>query len=44
MRISVSAEAYGDHNKKEDFEPPIHPKPEESILHIIDLLNKSVLF
>lgn len=28
MRISVSAEAYGEHNKKEDFKPPIHAKPE----------------
>lgn len=44
MRISVSAEAYGDHNKKEDFHPPIHAKPEETILHIMDLLSQSVLF
>lgn len=44
MRISVSAEVYGDHNKKENFKAPIHAKPEESILHIIQLLNQSVLF
>ena len=44
MRVSVSAEVYGDHNKKIDFIIPIHPKNEETIIHIMSLLNKSILF
>lgn len=35
MRVSVSAEVYGEHNKKEDFKPPIHQKPEETVQDII---------
>ena len=35
MRISVSAEAYGEYNKKGDFNAPVHPKSEEIIKHII---------
>lgn len=26
QRISVSAEAYGEFNKKKDFKPPVHQK------------------
>lgn len=44
MRISVSAEAYGDYNKKGDFKAPVHPKSEEKIQHILSLLKQSVLF
>lgn len=44
MRVSVSAEVYGEYNKKGDFKAPIHPKPEENIKQIINLLDKQVLF
>jgi len=26
--MSVSAEVYGNFNKKEDYKPPVHPKTE----------------
>ena len=29
MRSSVSAEVYGEYNKKENFTPPIHQKSED---------------
>jgi hypothetical protein len=29
-RTSVSSEAFGQWNKKEDFTPTVHPKPEET--------------
>ena len=44
MRSSVSAEVYGEHNKKEDFQPPIHQKSEAVLNDIILKLDKSVLF
>ena len=31
MRISVSAEVYGEYNKKKDFKAPINAKPESTI-------------
>lgn len=31
MRSSVSAEVYGEFNKKEDFKPPIHSKSEDTV-------------
>lgn len=43
-RVSVSAEVYGEYNKQKEFKAPIHPKEENKILHIVELLNKSVLF
>ncbi len=39
MRISVSAEAYGEYNKKGNFKAPVNPKPENKIIHIVELLN-----
>lgn len=44
MRVSVSAEVYGDYNKKENFKAPVHAKSENVITHLIELLDKSVLF
>lgn len=44
MRISVSAEVYGEYNKKGDFKAPVHQKSEEKINHITQMLKKSVLF
>lgn len=44
MRVSVSAEVYGEHNKREDFQAPIFPKSEETMQNIMEKLNKSMLF
>ena len=44
MRSSVSAEVYGEYNKKENFTPPIHQKSEDVQKGIIQKLNMSVLF
>ena len=44
MRISVSAEVYGEYNKKKDFKAPINAKPESTIQNIIGKLEKSFLF
>lgn len=44
MRISVSAEVYGEYNKKKDFKAPINPKPEQSIQKIIKNIDNNFLF
>lgn len=44
MRVSVSAEVYGEYNKKENFTAPVHPKSEEDLQILISLLDKNVLF
>ncbi|EEQ97408.1 cAMP-dependent protein kinase regulatory subunit, putative [Perkinsus marinus ATCC 50983] len=44
-RASVSAEAYGDWNKKRtDFVAPVHPKSEEQAARIRSVLSQSFLF
>lgn len=44
MRISVSAEVYGEYNKKKNFNPPINEKKEEVMQNIILKLKNIVLF
>jgi cAMP-dependent protein kinase regulator len=44
MRQSVSAEAYGDWNKKKEFTPPKHPKSEEQRGRIKTVLSKNFMF
>lgn len=44
MRTSVSAEVYGDHNKKGNFKTPVHPKTNEQKERIMAKLNVSFLF
>lgn len=44
MRSSVSAEVYGEFNKKGDFTAPINPKSEDVKLQIIKILENSFLF
>ncbi len=44
QRISVSAEAYGEFNKKGQFKPPVHSKSNDCLKKIISLLDKSFLF
>lgn len=44
MRVSVSAEAYGEHNKKENFIPPVFDKSEEKKNNILTKLKKLFLF
>ena len=43
-RTSVSAEAFGSWNKKEDFQPPVVPKSEETREKIKKRLENSFLF
>lgn len=43
-RASVSAEAYGAWNKKEEFVPPVHQKTDEQTKRIEAVLEKSFLF
>lgn len=43
-RVSVSAEAYGMWNRKEDFKAKVIPKSEESKKAISEKLNKSFMF
>ncbi len=43
-RIAVSAEAYGDFNKKGDFKPVVHKKHEDQITAIRSRLIHSFLF
>lgn len=43
-RKAISAEAYGDWNKKEDFQPRIIPKNEEQKNRIRDKLKLSFVF
>jgi cAMP-dependent protein kinase regulator len=44
MRTSVSAEAYGEWNKKKEFKPPKHPKSDEQRKRIETVLSKNFLF
>jgi cAMP-dependent protein kinase regulator len=44
MRTSVSAEAYGDWNKKKEFTPPRHPKSDEQRTRIKEVLGRNFLF
>jgi len=44
MRTSVSAEAYGEWNKKKEFKPPKHPKSDVQRKRISDVLSKNFLF
>lgn len=43
-RISVSAEVYGEFNKKAEFKPPVYPKSQEQMNAILNKLNASILF
>jgi len=43
-RCSVSAEAFGLHNKKEDFKPRVIPKSDEAKNAIMDKIEKSFMF
>lgn len=43
-RSGVSAEVYGEFNKKESFQAKLIPKSEETKTRILILLQKSVLF
>ena len=43
-RISISAEAYGELNKKKDHCPPVHPKSEEEKQQILSWLKDDFLF
>jgi len=43
-RASVSAEAYGQWNKAQAFEPPVHPKSEEQKGRILAVLQDSFMF
>lgn len=44
QRVSVSAEAYGEHNKKENFQPPVYPKSQQQKENILGKLKNSFLF
>ena len=44
MRASVSAEVYGEFNKKQQFVPPVHQKSEDQQQRILSKLNVSFLF
>merc|ERR1719359_2582407 len=44
MRTSVSAEAYGDWNKKKEFTPPRHPKSDEQRSRIKEILARNFMF
>lgn len=44
MRTSVSAEAYGEWNKKEDFTPPVYPKTDDQKTRLAATLAKSFMF
>eukprot|EP00929_Paragymnodinium_shiwhaense_P029195 TRINITY_DN16790_c0_g2_i4.p2 TRINITY_DN16790_c0_g2~~TRINITY_DN16790_c0_g2_i4.p2 ORF type:complete len:269 (+),score=108.94 TRINITY_DN16790_c0_g2_i4:82-888(+) len=43
-RKSVSAEVYGEWNKKDAFTPPVHPKSEQQKGRLQDVLAQSFLF
>ena len=43
-RQSVSAEAFGNWNKKEDFKPPVHPKTDEVKKALKDRLEQAFMF
>jgi len=44
MRTSVSAEAYGNWNKKENFTAPVYPKNEQQKRRLSETLRKSFMF
>lgn len=44
VRASVSAEAYGEHFKKQDFKPPVYHKSEAKRKQILEALGDSLLF
>ncbi len=44
MRNSVSAEAYGTFNKKEDYKPRVIPKSESQRARILEKLNIAFMF
>lgn len=43
-RASVSAEAFGDWNKRTQFNPPVHPKTPEQMAELTSILTTSFLF
>ena len=43
-RSSVSAEAFGVYNKKEEFKPIVIPKSEDTKKRIAERLNMSFMF
>jgi len=43
-RSSVSAEAFGAWNQRALFTPPVWPKPDEQVHHLMDTLRRSFLF
>lgn len=44
MRSSVCAEVYGEYNKRENFQAPVHPKSEAQKQRIIKKLNQNFMF
>jgi len=42
--MSVSAEVYGNFNKKEDYKPPVHPKTELQITAIKKRIEGNFMF
>jgi len=44
MRTSVSAEAYGQFNQREEFTAPVHAKTEEQMKRLEAVLKKSFMF
>ena len=44
LRISVSAEVYGEYFKKENFTPPVYQKSQEKIDEINSILSNSFMF
>ena len=43
-RTAVSAEVYGDYNKKEDFKPTVVPKADDVKKRIMTRLKQSFMF
>lgn len=43
-RASVSAEAFGNWNKKEEFKAPFHPKSEQLVSALRDRLSQAFMF
>lgn len=44
QRSSVSAEAYGMWNKKENYKPKVIEKDDSTKKHILDIMNLTFLF
>ena len=44
MRVSVSAEAYGEYNCKKNFIPPVYNKSVDEINKITAIMEKSFMF